>query len=488
MTNFPDLSRMLLSCIALLLLLTEFIVDGSGYWHAYDSMKATTGNESCSAYEWPANELPKLISKYHLWPNISDLSHYSSEGSKFHQNHTVYGMKYALEHIFKHQHPHNCKTKKFLINGIHRGGFGSEIHILTAVLGLAIEWDRVFVSSVISGNQWQYDNDFCNHISKKKSWECYYRAFSSCDITDALGHNYRQILDLSTMGISQQPKDIVVLKGYPEGFTTNHQVRVEFYESIKNARAIIIKTPGWLPNGVVPHQFQPLLDCSPVKPPFHYYWWRAIGTMYIMRPNEATLEWIREHQIAELEKQEHSNYISLFVRRGDKASEMRIAPLEEYIDAVRLIQSKYSHFTSISTTKPEQSNVIFINSEDDRPIKDLREWNKKKQQNKYSIYTIENLYNRSDLSSAKSVEEKRNERIAVHHPLEYISMIMSINYLVKGNAYVCTLGSNFCRLVDELRATVGGKADHPYVDLSVESCAQVPCVYENVTSFNWRRN
>jgi hypothetical protein len=48
------------------------------------------------------------------------------------------------------------------------------------------------------------------------------------------------------------------------------------------------------------------------------------------------------------------------------------------------------------------------------------------------------------------------------------------------------MASNFCRVFDELRATVAAKADHPYVDLSVETCVHPPCVYTQLKNFDWR--
>ena len=74
-----------------------------------------------------------------------------------------------------------------------------------------------------------------------------------------------------------------------------------------------------------------------------------------------------------------------------------------------------------------------------------------------------------------------------YHQLEYLSMIINLAYLVKCDAWVCTLASNYCRLVDELRATVGGKANRFYADLSRDTCSSPPCIGgQNITSFKWR--
>jgi hypothetical protein len=486
--------------VVILLLLASLPVGRSQfYWHAYDPHKIVR-NASCVHYESSSGDLPKLVSKYHLWPNLTSprMQQLATNHENKPDNHTIYGLKYALRTIAKHQHPVDCANAKFLINGFHRGGFGSEIHILGAVLGIAMEWDRVFVANPLWANEWETDNDFCKTKSKKRNFECYYRLPSTCTIQDALGANALNILQSAVQGINTQPRHLLeIVVGTVENFNTNHKIRQQFYEKVKNAKVIIMKVPGWLKYGVIPYQFLPLLHCSPVKETFFYYWWRAIATMYVMRPNEFTLEWISQHRILALEEKERregegetdnfNDYLSLFVRRGDKAIEMRLAPLEEYTSAIELLYRNPLY--GMQTTK-----TIFINSEDDSPMKSLKEWNAKQQQKQqksfssFAIYTIDNLYNRMELSSSKTDEERKKERSPRHHPLEYLSMVLSIHYLAKGNAFICTLASNFCRLVDELRSTVGGKADRPYVDLSVETCGKPPCLYENITFFDWRRS
>ena len=112
-------------------------------------------------------------------------------------------------------------------------------------------------------------------------------------------------------------------------------------------------------------------------------------------------------------------------------------------------------------------------------------------------------------------------------------MLLNLEYALKCDAFVCTLMSNWCRLIDELRATVGesmleitlwfsrtqytalkttylsqysspqhiysiifyfilfcsvllgNRAHLPYVDLSVESCGKAMCFNEGVKDFEW---
>lgn len=69
--------------------------------------------------------------------------------------------------------------------------------------------------------------------------------------------------------------------------------------------------------------------------------------------------------------------------------------------------------------------------------------------------------------------------MAVHDELEYISMLLNLYYSLRSEAYVCTLASNSCRIIDEMRATLGGKANRFYADLSVETCPHPPCLVED---------
>ena len=45
-------------------------------------------------------------------------------------------------------------------------------------------------------------------------------------------------------------------------------------------------------------------------------------------------------------------------------------------------------------------------------------------------------------------------------------MLSNLDYHLKCNAWVCTMKSNWCRLVDELRLSVMGKANLYMVDLN----------------------
>ncbi|KAJ1444108.1 hypothetical protein B484DRAFT_389008 [Ochromonadaceae sp. CCMP2298] len=53
-----------------------------------------------------------------------------------------------------------------------------------------------------------------------------------------------------------------------------------------------------------------------------------------------------------------------------------------------------------------------------------------------------------------------------HGQWEYFAMIVNLDAHIRCSAFVCTMRSNYCRLVDELRAAMGHKANRHYADLS----------------------
>jgi hypothetical protein len=45
-------------------------------------------------------------------------------------------------------------------------------------------------------------------------------------------------------------------------------------------------------------------------------------------------------------------------------------------------------------------------------------------------------------------------------------MLLNLDNILKCDSFVCTQSSNFCRVIDELRVTVGAKINAHYYDLT----------------------
>jgi hypothetical protein len=80
----------------------------------------------------------ETMKKHKLWPDVI---------SKFDFTHgeTMYGLEEALDAIYKHQHPVDCKNSKFLISGMFESGFGSEQHVIGVGLATAMNLNRVYI-------------------------------------------------------------------------------------------------------------------------------------------------------------------------------------------------------------------------------------------------------------------------------------------------------------------------------------------------------
>jgi len=80
----------------------------------------------------------ETMEKHKLWPDVI---------SKFDFMHgeTMYGLEEALDAIYKHQHPVDCKNAKFLISGMFESGFGSEQHVIGVGLATAMNLNRVYI-------------------------------------------------------------------------------------------------------------------------------------------------------------------------------------------------------------------------------------------------------------------------------------------------------------------------------------------------------
>ena len=59
-----------------------------------------------------------------------------------------------------------------------------------------------------------------------------------------------------------------------------------------------------------------------------------------------------------------------------------------------------------------------------------------------------------------------------------LTAFMNLELALEADAWVCALSSNWCRLIDELRMTVGMKASKPYLSMSRSGGKRQPCTPE----------
>lgn len=484
-------------------------------WHANYQHNLRSNSSECVIFHEHNDRLnmQKLSEKYHLWPVKSHIrDRVTTIKESLSVNSTLYGMEYSLDAIYRNQHPKNCSEANYLILYPHEGGFGSVIHVYGAVLGLAMTLGRVLLPFPYDTNGWQFESPHCNYdvidpltnktsVKKIETLECFYEPWSSCTIYDALGPGAVNIIER---------------KGGLERFELSHRivgyledddfVRVVKNNTDRHKSMIAFHNERYL-HGVVPKALLQMLKCSPIPKHHWYYWWRAISSTYLMRPNLRSVQWLGNNRIPGI-SEEGDIYSAIYVRRGDKDIEMYMVPVEDYLNATMALWSNFLvHPTTSDSYNGQHSEnagklhrrKVFIATEDSHVLDDVIAWGNES----YHNYTISsgqshhfqgyyydvhytNLFNRSGLWAEKHILYKHNKaHIPVHHPEEYLSMMLNIHYLIHASGWVCTLASNFCRLVDELRAGLGRRADLPFIDLSRESCPSQFCIYEGISNFGW---
>jgi hypothetical protein len=212
----------------------------------------------------------------------------------------------------------------------------------------------------------------------------------------------------------------------------------------------------------LPHKLAHLWKCSPMRPDFYHYWWRAISTAYLLRPNEPTLKMLQKYRTLDF-NQEKEKCVSVYVRRGDKHLEMKlIDDFTVFFDSAKLLWQGLVDQGVAEKTAP---GVMFLGSEDPAVLDAAKIWGR---DNNFKILYTE-LFDRSKISTYLISDKQKEEQAKhtdKHADLEYFMMVLNLDYHARCSAFVCTLRSNFCRVIDELRATVGGKANKHLIEVN----------------------
>jgi hypothetical protein len=440
-------------------------------WHPYKADKVY--DLSCNRSNEALQEHTQRVSqsnrqKWNLWPDIvSDRDEIDGE--------TMYGFEAGMEAIWKHQHPPDCKNAKFIISGGFESGFGSEFHVLGEGLAMAMNLGRVYVmfpdrgnsglsDKMNSLNRFQVDTEYCRKQGKL-SLECYFEPWSSCTIEDALrGATLQQ---LRVDGLHLFDKEI-------QDLAANNN---------DTAHAYIAQLGDY--SDTLPTALAPIFKCSPMDPSKYRYWWRSLSAAYLMRPNAPTRALIQQHR----QDQEFSfnmntqACVSVHIRRGDKHLEMDLIADEKvfFEGAQRLWQGLRDEGRD-PVVKSQVKAVMMLGSEDPGAFDHAIEWSK---ENNFEV-KFTNLFDRSAVSTGLNNSEQQKARAAnafKHHELEYFNMILTLDGHLRCSAFVCTMRSNFCRVIDELRATVGHKANRHYADYTCNP----PCIDDPKSGIDWRR-
>lgn len=338
----------------------------------------------------------------------------------------------AVQHaIWRHQHPTSCKKKKFLVykasgNG---NGIGSVLHKTTILLQAALDLDRILVLYPQRHGQW-VDGPFC--VDARTLDSCYFEPISSCSIRTAMGRrkwDNTPWLDAITYGRNSDK----TLKDDCNTFGVLFLIRrtpIVFHGLLKQGNISIDS----------------------------YYWWRAQGVAYLVRPNARTMMELecRRREIFQNGIIEEGT-LSVHVRHGDKGRESTLATDEAYLATADAV---------VRENPDSVTRSIFLSTEDATTVEffsGLSNWTVR--------WTNVDRQTRDFHGSTAQFAQ------LVGWDEDFLNSILSLQLALECNAWVGMISSNWNRLIDELRSTVRCKYDRPYVDVFVGS---------KIKDYDWR--
>lgn len=330
------------------------------------------------------------------------------------------GTAFAQRLIWSHQHPSSCKDAKYLIYFPAHHGIGSNVHLMGQSLAIAMALDRVLLVAEDINHPY-YDAEYCTHT--KTYHDCYFEPISYCNLTDAAKSLGLDFLDDSKLpditGVNnERPKELVVA---------------------------MRRIPG--DRLTVPPILQTFLNMSPVDPSKHFYWWRAQSASFLLRPNKRTSEEMRRHRLLIFPREKIlKGTISCHIRRGDKWKEFANTGDAAYVHALKQLRVQAEH------RGIELNKEIFLSTEDPGAItyfENLKDWT-----TYYTIVPRKPDRNRDNQDYAREFGPAR----------EMINSLINLDLALQCDAWVGTLTSNWCRLIDELRSTLRCKANALYID------------------------
>lgn len=358
--------------------------------------------------------------------------------------------------IWLHQHPVNCRDPqvKFLVADWERipgFGIGAQIAGICGLLAIAITENRVLVTKYYN----RADHDGCKG-SSRASWSCYF-----------LPETYQECRDRAFELMNQQEAwDNGIIKA-KENYTSKEM------------------WAGRIPrNWGTPWSYlQPTTEINGSFTAFHRKmdrrWWRAQAVRYLMRfptdytchlmnvarhaafgreaaemvlaNNNGELPGEAEQPSSEIERYVWSNHepwiprplLSMHVRMGDKASEMKVVQFKDYM---RLANRLRNHFPNLKS--------IWLSTE----MQEVIDLTKLYTPLGWTFYFTNVRRQVSNMSMA-AYESSLGRRTSTEYPL--------VNFLMATEAdfFIGALGSTWSFLIDGMRNT-GGKVMAGYLSVN----------------------
>ena len=193
----------------------------------------------------------------------------------------------------------------------------------------------------------------------------------------------------------------------------------------------------------------------------------SVGSAYFLRPNTATLNMFEKYRNEPTYGFDHTKdqCVSVYIRRGDKHAEMKfVEDIDMFFNAAK---RAWEHMRIGSPSLPKDG-TMFVASEDPSTMEKAIAWGK---QHRWKVlYT--NLFDRTKVTTWLNYtqqQELMRTGKQVHDELEYFAMVLNLDHHLKCSAFVGTLASNYCRVVEELKNTVALKSEKQYYEVHADT-------------------
>lgn len=329
---------------------------------------------------------------------------------------------------------------------------GMNLFYVGRALGLAMNAGRILVLAERSG-----DPTFVwyarTHCKGTRSWECWFQPVSNC-----------------------------MPWGDVETITPEEIRRLAWSGNVSRANRY---------SKVIPRAFWELLQCSPIKVGMWGYWWKAQSVTYIARFNAPTRKLLDALRGSHLRAQLGGSRavrpaqflppgtIAMFVRHGDKALEMDLVPFREYLQAaerlvrgdqgVPVLDAPFADGGESFAFWPGHfvGRTMLVGSENQEVLDAAlalaapRPGGSSGEAGAAGTPPWDVLFCSANRTNG-GVHERRRQFGVRQITLE---SFLILELMLEADAWVCTLSSNWCVLLDVLRMTIAAKASSPYVNL-----------------------
>ncbi|KAF3078607.1 mitochondrial inner membrane protein required for protein import, variant 3 [Orbilia oligospora] len=353
--------------------------------------------------------------------------------------------KIVQRYIYEKQHPSDCGSQRYLILNKFPGddafGLGAIIQRISDYLSVAIQTDAIllYANDESPGEHFLSEN----RASCGRSLDCIFQELSNCSSQAQKGMNSNT---QSTFSDRQFDLDV-------EAFLAKHKYPIPFVfeEALK--------------------KIQPDVTREMLK-----YWWRAQAAAYIMRFNRNTSRRLKQFRLGEDTKQLGLHWdvngdprnvnvpfplpegtISMHVRHGDKGSEMRLVPFNDYV--VRA--EKFSAENPLGNWKR-----AFLSTEDPNVIEQM------KTMARITPFSYSGSNSRwtwywTDIPRLNTGPETQLKEFGNRTDLT-IKWLLQLVMAIECDVFVGTRGSGWNRLIDSLRCIWLASCKQPFLEVGFE--------------------